>query len=386
MNKMNMRSYGKTGWEVSSLGMGCMRLPRLYKDGQAEVDLEKSFELIRYAAEHGINYFDTAFGYHNKTSESVLGEALDGGLRKNVIIATKQPVNVMKTQADIRRNLENTLKKLRTDYIDVYLIHNIHKGCWDEIKERKIYEEFEKFRAEGMIKSVAFSYHGGIDLFKEVLAAHPWDMCQVQQNLLDTDKEVTAESISLAGEKGCALVIMEPLRGGGLAGAPKAVKTLYDGFPVKRSPAEWAFRHLIDYPQVSTILSGVTTLEQLKENIEIFSKPDAVPNCLSEAERKLLSDVKSAYDSVVSIPCTGCEYCLPCPQNVNIPNAFAQYNNGMRFENFEQPKRSYWFATNFGTDAGKCVACGQCEPKCPQNIDIINQLKTAHQALKGWVE
>jgi len=385
---MNRRPYGKTGYEVSALGMGCMRLPRLYKDGKAAVDLEKAFELIRYGAEHGINYFDTAFGYHNQTSEAVLGEALEGGLREKVKIATKQPFTVMRTDADVRRNLENTLIKLRTDYIDVYLIHNVNPACWRDIQRRGIYGQYESFRGEGMIKAIGFSYHGGSVLFREVLAAYPWDMCQIQQNLLDVDKEATAGAITLAGEKGCALVAMEPLRGGGLASAPAAVKTLYDAYPVQRSPAEWAFRHLLNYPQISVILSGMTTLEQMKENIEIFSKPDAAPGCLTAADETLLNNVKAAYDSLTSIPCTGCEYCMPCPQGVNISRIFALYNDGIRFENFDQPRRGYWFAARMGggADAGGCVACGECESKCPQNIQIIDQLKTAHKALDGWVE
>ena len=382
---MNTRLYGKTGYEVSALGMGCMRLPRIYKDGQATVDLEKAFEIIRYGVEHGVSYFDTAFGYHNQTSESVLGEALDGGWREKVKIVTKQPFFVMKTQADIRRNLENTLKKLRTDYIDVYLIHNIHAACWNEIQRRKIYEEYEKFREEGMIKAIGFSFHGEFNLFREVLNAYPWDMCQILQNLVDVDKEVTSEAITLAGEKGCALVIMEPLRGGNLAQTPKAVKELYESFPTKRTPVEWAFRHLLNYPQISVILSGMSTLEQMKENIEIFSKSDAVPGCLSEEEKTLLAKVKAAYDSIITIPCTGCEYCMPCPQGVNIPRIFSLYNDAIRFENFEWSKRSYWFlAKEEGAD--RCAECGECELKCPQSIEIIDQLKVAHQALDGWIE
>lgn len=382
---MNTRLYGRTGYEVSALGMGCMRLPRIYKDGKATVDLEKAFEMIRYGVEHGINYFDTAFGYHNQTSESVLGEALDGGLREKVKIVTKQPFFVMKTQADIRRNLENTLKKLRTDYIDVYLIHNIHAACWKEIQARKVFEEYEKFRDEGLIKAIGFSYHGGFNLFREVLNAYPWDMCQVLQNLLDVDKEATEEAIKIAGEKGCALAIMEPLRGGNLAIPPKVVKELYDTFPTQRSPVEWAFRHLLNYRQVSVILSGMSTLEQMKENIEIFSKLDAVPGCISEKEKTFLTKVKAAYESIVSIPCTGCEYCMPCPNGVNIPHIFSLYNDAIRFERVDQSKRGYWFTAKT-EGAQLCEACGECESKCPQEIEIIEQLKTARQVLEGWIE
>jgi NAD-dependent dihydropyrimidine dehydrogenase PreA subunit len=172
-----------------------------------------------------------------------------------------------------------------------------------------------------------------------------------------------------------------------LATAPKSVQAMYESFSVKRSPVEWAFYHLLDYPQISVIISGMTTLEQLKDNIEIFSRPDAVPNCLSQEEKELLTKVRVAYDSMQAIPCTACEYCMPCKQNVPIAAALTQYNDGIKFENFDQPRRSYWFSKNFlGMDAGRCTACGECEPKCPQGIDIIKKLKVAHEALDGWVE
>jgi len=383
---MNYRLYGKLNYEVSALGLGCMRLPRIFENGKAMVDLEKAFEMIRYAATHGITYFDTAYGYHNQTSEAVLGEALAGGLRQKVKIATKQPIWAMHTQADIRRNLKNTLRKLRTDYIDIYLIHNINPGCWEEIQRREIYREFERFRDEGLIKAIGFSYHGGAELFAEVLATYPWAMCQIQQNLLDTDKEATANAITLAGEKGCALVVMEPLRGGGLAKASSAVQALYDDFPVRRSPVEWAFRHLLNYPQVSTILSGMSTMEQLKENIALFSRPDMIPCCLSAEEKDLLHRVKSAYDAISTIPCTYCEYCMPCPHGVDIPRVFGLYNDAVRFENFDPSKRGYWFAALMGCDVSRCKECGECIPKCPQGIDTINQLKMVHQELGGWIE
>jgi predicted aldo/keto reductase-like oxidoreductase len=282
------------------------------------------------------------------TSEEVLGEALEGGRREKVKIATKQPFGAMKTQGDIRKNLEATLRKLRTGYIDVYLIHNINKSCWDSIKERKIIEEYEKFRSEGLIRAIAFSYHGDFPLFREVLAYYDWDMCQIQQNLIDVDREATEDAIRLAGEKGCALVIMEPIRGGNLANPPPPVQAVYDeyrvkGQPVKRSAVEWAFRHVINYPEVSVILSGVSTLGQLKENIEIFSMPDAVPGCLSAGEKEIIARVREKYRSLASIPCTACEYCLPCPQGVSIPLIFAKYNDGVMFGTFEPSRRAYYF-------------------------------------------
>ena len=246
---MQYRDYGREGYQVSTFGMGCMRLPRRERpDGTVEVDREKAYELLRYAADHGVNYFDTAFGYHGGDSERVVGEALEGERRKRVHIATKQPFAAMTDASTIRRNLENTLKKLRTDYLDVYLIHNIQAPAWPEIQRRDILNEYEKFKQEGLIRAIGFSYHGGLDTFRQVLSYYPWAMCQVQQNLLDSAKEVTEEGVRLAGEKGCALVIMEPLRGGGLASAPSQVQAVYDGYPVRRSAAEWAFRYMIDHP------------------------------------------------------------------------------------------------------------------------------------------
>jgi predicted aldo/keto reductase-like oxidoreductase len=368
-----------------------MRLPRV-PGNESEVDRERSYGMIRYAVDHGVNYFDTAYGYHNRTSEEVLGEALEGGRREKVKIVTKQPFGVMKdlnsgggktVLENARRNLENTLKKLRTSYLDVYLIHNIGKGTWEDIKKQKIIEEYEKFRAEGLIRGIGYSYHGQYPAFKEVLDFYDWDMCQIQQNLIDVNREATEEGIRQAGKKGCALVIMEPIRGGSLAVPPAPVQAIYDEYPVKRSGVEWAFRHVLNYPEVSTILSGVSTMEQLKEDIEIFSKPDAVPGCLSGEEKKIITRAREKYLSLRSIPCTACEYCLPCPQGVQIPGVFTKYNDGVMFDNFDGPRRSYTFQTRSNQDASRCISCKACEKKCPQHIDIAAQLKMAHEALAG---
>jgi predicted aldo/keto reductase-like oxidoreductase len=382
---MQYRKYGKEGYEVSAFGMGCMRLPRT--SDPTVVDREKAFELIRYAADNGVTYFDTAFGYHHQMSEAILGEALSGGRREKVKIATKQPLGAMTTQEAIRVNLENTLKKLRTSYIDVYLIHNINPGAsWESVKQRKIIAEYEKFKSEGLIRAIGFSYHGDADTFKDVLSSYDWAMCQIQQNFIDINSQATENGITLAGKKGTALVIMEPLRGGGLATPPPPIQAIYDEAPQKRSAVEWAFRHLIDRPEVSSVLSGVTTLEQLKQDIEIFSKPDMVAGSLSAEEKAVLAKVREKYAAIRSIPCTACEYCMPCPKGVQIPNIFSCYNDGVMFGNFGQPSRSYYFTQNAKGDASQCAACGACEKKCPQHINIIEQLKTAHSALDGWIE
>ncbi|MDL2258237.1 aldo/keto reductase [Eubacteriales bacterium OttesenSCG-928-K08] len=383
---MQQRMYGSLGYPVSLLGMGCMRLPRVFDGkGGASVDVEQAVELIRYAAQNGVNYFDTAFTYHGGQSEQVLGEALVG-LRENVRVVTKQPIAVMKTNSDIRRNLESTLKKLRTDYLDVYLVHNIMASSWQQIKDRRIYDEFVKLKEEGLIRSIGFSYHGAFPTFENVINEYPWDMCQVQQNIMDVDKETTDAAIRLAGEKKMALVIMEPLRGGGLVNPPPAVQAVYDEAQTKRTALEWAFRHLVDYPQVSCILSGMTTLEQLKQNIALFSKEDMLANNLNPSEREMIKKVKATYEQINSIPCTGCEYCLPCPNGVAIPDIFKRYNESVMFDYFDQPGRAYMLIKRGNADATQCVECGACEKQCPQRIAIMEQLKKAHEKLDGWLE
>ena len=384
---MQYRKFGKTGYDVSLLAMGCMRLPRMegFAPDSAPVDREKAYELIRYAANNGVNYFDTAFVYHKQTSEEVLGEALEGELRKKVKIATKLPLRLMEDNDDIRRKLELSLKRLRTDYLDVYIVHMLTDGTWDEFKQRKVCEEFFKLKEEGLVGAVGFSIHGSYNLFKDALNYQPWDMCLLQQNLLDVAHEVTEQAVYDAGEKGLAVAIMEPLKGGGLAKAPKSVKAIYDSYDAERSPAEWAFKYVANYP-AATILSGMTTMEQLKENIALFSKPEMQPNCLNEKEKAIISEARTAYKAIITVPCTTCDYCMPCPSGVDIPGTFSKYNEGMMFDSFNQPRRTYMFQTNGGKSADKCTECGICEPKCPQKIDIIKELKVAHETLKGWVE
>ncbi|MCL2204356.1 MAG: aldo/keto reductase [Defluviitaleaceae bacterium] len=385
---MIYRKLGNTGFNASLLGMGCMRLPYIDDaDMTKGVDRQRAYEMIRHAVEQGVNYFDTAKGYHGGDSEAVLGEALDhNGMREKVWITTKHPFWQPCAPDQIRRNLEETLKKLRTDYLDTYLMHGIGPGSWPKILEWNIWGEFEKFKAEGLIRHIGFSYHGNFAHFKEVVAHYPWELCLVMHNILDVNREVTAEGIAIAAEKGIAVTIMEPLRGGGLCTSPKPVAAVYDAFPVKHSPTEWAFRYLANLPGVASITSGISSMAQLEENLAIFSQPDMTPGHMTPDEEKLIVAARKAYESVVTIPCTRCNYCMPCPQNVNISNIFNQYNDGHRFEFFNQVRRSYMFARRGGSGADKCTQCGVCIEKCPAGIDIPAQLKTAHAKLDGWEE
>ena len=379
---MQYRQLGKTGLKVSSLGMGCMRLPFIGGDGHQGVDLDAAIELIQYAQTNGINYFDTAFGYHGGQSEAILGEALEAQ-RKDVVYVTKQPFWEMHDSATIRRNLENTLKKLRTNYIDVYLLHRIMPPSWGAIQQREIFRELDNFKREGLIRHVGFSFHGDYNTFTDVTQKYPWDMCKVQHNMLDQTREVTPAGIKLAGGLGLGIAIMEPLKGGGLAYAPRAVKKVYgEG----RTPAEWAFRYLADMPEISVIVSGMSNMAQLKQNIALFSQPNMVAGCLNESEKQIIVEARKAYESIVTIPCTTCNYCVPCPAGVQIPGIFSAYNDAHRFEHFDQPRRAYMFASRANGDVTKCTGCKACHEKCPQEIDIVENLGIAHEVLKGWNE
>jgi len=394
---MQYRILGKTGLKVSLLGMGCMRLPFIGNDGNNGVDVPAAIELIQYAANNGINYFDTAFGYHGGESESILGEALEHK-RKDVVYVTKQPFWEMHDNATIRRNLENTLKKLRTDYIDCYLLHRIMPPSWGAIQQREIFRELDNFKREGLIKHIGFSYHGDFETFKDVVAKYPWEVAKVQHNMLDINREVTPAGVELAGKLGLGVAIMEPLRGGGLAHAPRSVQAVYESACLtmgnctadspckKRTPAEWAFRYLVNMPEISVIVSGMSNMEQLKQNIALFSQADMLPNSLSDAEMQVIASAREAYNSIVTIPCTACNYCIPCPAGVQIPNIFGLYNDAHRFEHFDQPRRAYMFAKNAKGGALQCTECGVCLEKCPQEINIIEELKVAHTALDGWKE
>lgn len=385
---MIYRDLGKTGFKASLLGMGCMRLPYIDDaDLKKGVNREEAFELIRYAVDNGINYFDTAQGYHGGNSEDILGEALDyNAMREKVWITTKYPTWGPLDPANVRSNLEKTLRKLRTDFLDTLLIHGIGPGNWDKVKSNDVLGQFEKFKSEGLIRHIGFSYHGNYEHFKEVVAFYPWEVSLLMHNLIDDDKEVTADGVALTAELGVAVTIMEPLRGGGLSVSPAPVAAVYDSFPTPRAPTEWAFRYLADMPGVHCIVSGMSNMKQLKENIAIFSKPDMVPGCLTDEERKTLDFARKAYKSIITIPCTRCNYCMPCPQNVDISNIFNLFNDGHRFEFFNQVRRSYMFARRGGSGAERCTECGECVPKCPIGIDIPAQLALAHEALKDWEE
>ncbi|MBQ7923369.1 MAG: aldo/keto reductase [Clostridia bacterium] len=376
---MKMRNMGKLGISVSAFGVGCMRFPMTVVDGVQVVDESVSTPAIRYAIDHGVNYMDTAYVYSGQKNEMALGHALRDGYREKVYIATKLPAWKCNAPEDMERILNEQLEQLETDYIDFYLLHSLTKSNWEKFKSFGALEFLTKAKAEGKIRYACFSFHDSYELFEEILNAYDWDMCQIQFNFMDINNQAGLKGLQLCGEKNIPVVIMEGLLGGKLAKAPDNVQALYDAYPVKRSPVEWAFRWLCNFPQVATVLSGVQNMEMTKDNLEIFDRCEV--GCMTEEEEKLIENVREAYLSRSKIGCTGCKYCMPCPNGVDIPKVFDIWNNLSLYGQRLAGNDRYKYHIDQGDAADKCVECGLCEAACPQHLAIIENLKTAHSEM-----
>ena len=366
-------SNPKTGDEISRLGFGCMRLPR----SDNKIDMEKSTELVKNAVEAGVNYFDTAYIY--KGSEQALGTILENtGLREKVKIATKFPVLMCKSGADFDKFFDIQLSRLKTDYIDYYLIHMLcDERTWERLKGYGILEWIDRQKAAGRIKNIGFSYHGGKAEFSKLIDAYSWDFCMIQYNYLDENNQAGKAGLRYAHSKGIQVFIMEPLRGGMLAGRlPPKAKEVFAAADSGRTPAAWGLRWLFNQPEVSMVLSGMAKPSDLKENVDVVN--DVKPDSLTPEELTVYDKVVAAISTVVKIPCTGCGYCLPCPVGVDIPTCFSCYNESYSSKRFLGLKR--YFMTTGAISASQsgaslCKKCKKCEKHCPQQIEISASLR-----------
>lgn len=379
---MLYRDFGKTNEKVSVLGFGCMRLP-VIEDDPTCIDEERAVDMIRYSIDHGVNFLDTAYPYHGLglehagASEPLVAKVLKDGYRDKVKIATKLPIWMLKTREDMDMYLNEQLKRLEVDCIDYYMIHGINRIFWENLKKLGFEDFLDEAIADGKIKHAGFSFHHRIDLFKEVVDHYNWSFCLIQYNYLDEDYQAGKEGLEYAHDKGLGIAVMEPLRGGQLASnIPPGVQELFDESDVERSPAEWALRWVWNHPEVSIVLSGMGTMEQLEENLKIAD--EALPNSLTDAELNTIDQAKSIFETKLQINCTSCGYCLPCPSGVNIPENFHKYNNYYLFgspEEIEMYKFSYYALVMENERASKCIECGICEEHCTQDIEIIKELK-----------
>ncbi|MBN1262845.1 MAG: aldo/keto reductase [Candidatus Pacebacteria bacterium] len=368
---MNYRKFGKTNFKASFLGFGCMRLPTIGGD-PARINIPKAIRMIRLGIDGGINYIDTAWPYHAGESEKVVGLALKNGYREKVKLATKLPIWALEKKKDIDKIFNQQLKKLKTDRIDFYLLHALNEERWQKLNKLDVLSWAKKVQKEGKIRHLGFSFHDNYSVFEKIVNGYDkWTFCQIQYNYLNESYQAGLRGLKYAASKGLAVIIMEPLLGGLLANPPERIMSFFD--KTGRNPVQMAFKWLWSQKEVSLVLSGMSNLTQVKQNLVFAGKNNAAQLILEE--QKLIQKVKKIYQKLAPIPCTQCEYCLPCPQGINIPANFALYNSTVMHENknLAGNKRSYMRLPE-EKRASNCVNCRICETKCPQKIKISDWL------------
>ena len=380
---MQHRKFKKLGFDASILGFGCMRLPLIpgaegSQPDTSKIDEVKAIRMIRHAIDNGVNYIDTAYPYHRGNSEIVVGKALKDGYREKVKLATKLPVWRLKAKEDFDKLLDEQLKKLQTNHIDVYLMHALNKERWNTIKDLDVLDSLKKAIESGKVKNAGFSFHEDISFFRTILDSFDWGMCQIQYNYME-DRE-WEQQIKYVHSKGIAIVVMEPLLGGKLANNPPAeVAKVWKESGYDRSPVEWAFKWIFNHPEITLALSGMSDMKQVVENLKIAG--NSMPNALSENELNIIDKVRDLYSSMTKVKCTGCKYCVPCPNNVSIPEIFACYNEAAIYNTHQESAKEYTDLKKASRDASLCIECGKCEEVCPQKLPIIKHLKEAHESL-----
>ena len=365
---MEYRKFGKTDMQPSILGFGMMRLQKK-EDGS--LDDAWAIETLRNAIDDGLTYVDTAYAYGD--SERVTGLCLADGYREKVTLATKIPVNKVESEEDFNKILDEELAKLQTDHIDVYLLHALNRERWEHVKKYDILSMAERAKAAGKIRHIGFSFHDDLDVFKTILNGYDgWEFCQIQLNYIDTAYQAGMEGLRLAHEKGLAVVIMEPLRGGNLVNVPKEVADL-----LPANPVESALNFLWNLPEVNVVLSGMSNTQQVKDNMSYAHKAHA--GMLTEAENAAMLAAGEKMRAALQIPCTGCDYCNVCPEEIAIPKIFAIANKLQLDGNWMQAEADYKALE--GHTADKCISCGACVQQCPQHIAVFEELAKVHKRL-----
>ena len=371
--EMTKRKLGNIAGGVSLLGYGLMRLPLKDRRNQAEIDKEKAQELIDRAMAGGVNYYDTAWVYHQGMSERFAGEALKKYPRESYNLADKMPVWEVKSLDDAKRIFQEQLDRCQAEYFDFYLLHSLNGGAWPNVRDNGALEYARKMREEGKVKYLGFSFHGDNKDLAVIADEGGWDFAQIQLNYFDWD-DYSREQYEILTSHGIPVVVMEPLKGGELANLqPKTLEMLTNARP-GTTAAQWAFEFIASLPNVLTILSGMTYMEHVEENLKTFSPIEP----LGEDGKELLVKVKEFMKEEGKIPCTTCRYCTPCPVGVAIPDIFKMYNN-YRSSLVKWMSQREYFQLEKGSRADACVECGACLKKCPQKINIPEELKRVHK-------
>jgi uncharacterized protein len=376
---MLYREMGTTGEQVSILGFGCMRLPTLGKYDR--IDREKATSLLNYALDQGVNYLDTAYPYHGLSnreggeSEVFLGQYLaESGKRDQVNLATKLPTWLLEEPKDMDNFLNQQLLRLQTDQIDFYLLHSLKEKQWLNLEDLGVLEFLDSAVADGRIKYSGFSSHDENEFFQEVIDSYDWDICQIQYNYLDENIQAGREGLEYAAKKGIGIVVMEPLKGGVLANqVPQEVQKIWNLAKIHRKPVEWALRYLWDNPKISVVLSGMSDLAQVKENVKIAEV--GLANSLNQEERNIMREVKLVYQDKIKVNCSACGYCMPCPSGINIPQCFSYLNQAAMLNDISNVQNQYYFMLNDKELASNCLECGLCEELCSQKLPVRKLLK-----------
>ena len=389
---------GSLGWDVSALGFGAMRLPL---DQKFRLKEEEAIQMIRYAIDHGVNYIDTAYPYHGGRSEVILGKALQDGYREKVHLTTKLPIWLVKRQNQFERYFKRQIDRLQTNP-DIYFFHGLNKRRFKKVQDLNLIENMENARDSGIIKHIGFSFHDNFDVFKEIIDSYQWDCCQIQLNYLDINYQAGLKGLQYAGEKDIAVIIMEPIRGGKLAipdddlESKPLIKNVLKNSSTQRTMADWALQFLWNQKHVSVVLSGMSTMQQVVENVE--SANNSGTNTLTEPELKTIADLRDAYSKYVVVPCARCGYCIPCPNGVSIPNilgvlneiaywgdrARAVYNQMAKtLEDLDRRRES---GEEVEGAATLCTQCEECLEKCPQQIEIPDMMEKANGIFRDGKE
>lgn len=354
--------------KVSLLGFGCMRFPT---DANGKIEEEQALKMIDMAYQAGVNYYDTAYPYHGGASEGFVGKALARYPRESYYLATKLPIWEVKSKEDAQNIFDKQMERLQKDYVDFYLLHALNKDRWNTVKELGLLEWCEKLREEGKIRYIGFSFHDDYDVFKEIVTGYSWDFCQIQLNYMDKDTQATTKGVELAESLGIPMVIMEPIKGGSLANLPEDITKLFREADKEASTSSWALRYVGSFDNVKVILSGMSAIEHVEDNLKTFTNFKV----LSDDEQQVVANVAETLHSRVQNGCTACKYCMPCPAGVNIPGSFGVWNEYHVYQNINDTK---WSWTKEIPDEAKpknCIKCGKCERVCPQKISIRKDLE-----------
>lgn len=375
---MEKRKLEKLGIETSLLGFGCMRFPTT---PEGTIDAPEAERMLDKAIASGVNYIDTAYPYHNGESEPVVGKILKKYDRNSFFLATKLPVWLLKSVEDAQRIFDEQLSRLQTDHIDFYLLHALNKERWDSIQAMGVVKLCEELKAQGKIKYLGFSFHDDYEVFEEIIRARDWDFCQIQYNYLDTEEQAGDKGYALAESLGVPMVIMEPIKGGSLAGFSEDINARFAAMKPDASIASFALRWVGSHPNVKVILSGMSTMGQVEDNLKTFA--DFEP--LSDAERTEIESIVKELRSRVQNGCTGCRYCMPCPAGVNIPENFKIWNNYHMFRTYDHVKRAWEVDLKDTEKAKNCIKCGKCEKQCPQKLSIRDNLVQVQKDLDARI-